>query len=129
MKYLLDTNVCAHFLRGNANVVTKIAEIGEENLCISEVTLGELYYGAECSDRPEENYKSIEMFCEFMEIVPMTSAWMDFARQKAILRRQGQLIEDADIMIGATAIANDMILVTGNIKHLSRLQNIQIENW
>jgi tRNA(fMet)-specific endonuclease VapC len=45
------------------------------------------------------------------------------------LRRKGALIDDMDLFIGATAIANNMILVTENAKHLARLENIKIENW
>lgn len=39
------------------------------------------------------------------------------------------MIDDFDILIGATAIANDMIMVTNNVAHLSRLDNIVIEDW
>jgi tRNA(fMet)-specific endonuclease VapC len=38
-------------------------------------------------------------------------------------------VDDFDLLIGSTAIANEMILVTNNEKHFSRLSNIQIENW
>ena len=45
------------------------------------------------------------------------------------LRKQGLMIDDFDILIGATALKYDMILVTENIKHLSRVPGIIIENW
>ena len=38
-------------------------------------------------------------------------------------------IEDFDLFIGCTAIAMGYTLVTENVKHLSRLQGITIENW
>lgn len=41
--------------------------------------------------------------------------------QKAFLRKKGQLIEDADIIIGTTAIINNMVMVTENVKHIGRL--------
>jgi len=37
--------------------------------------------------------------------------------------------DEFDLLIGATAIANDMILVTDNERHLNHLTNIKIENW
>jgi len=52
-----------------------------------------------------------------------------YAKEKALLRKTGTLIDDMDIFIGATAIANNMVLVTDNEKHLKRLSNIKIENW
>lgn len=52
-----------------------------------------------------------------------------YAESKAYLRSQGKLIDDFDLLIGATAIANDMIAVTENVKHLGMIPGIKIENW
>ncbi len=129
MNYLLDTNICVYFMRGKRNVAAKIAEVGQENLFISEMTLGELLYGAQCSDRPSENLTAVGVFCQYVTILPTTNVWNEFAVQKAFLRKKGQPIEDADIIIGATAIANNMVMVTENVKHIGRLKGIVIENW
>ncbi len=129
MNYLLDTNICVYFMRGQRKVAAKFAEIGLEHFFISEMTLGELLYGAQCSDRPSENLKAVYVFCEYVTILPMTDVWSEFAIQKAFLRKKGILIEDADVIIGATAVANDMIMVTENVKHLGRLNGITVENW
>lgn len=39
------------------------------------------------------------------------------------------MLDDFDLLIGATAIANNLILVTENEKHLERMAKINIENW
>jgi tRNA(fMet)-specific endonuclease VapC len=52
-----------------------------------------------------------------------------YAKEKARLKKSGIILDDFDILIGSTAIANNLILVTDNKKHLSRLSNIKIENW
>ena len=49
-KYLLDTNICIFFLQGKYNVPARIKEIGRKNCYISEITVGELLYGAVCRD-------------------------------------------------------------------------------
>ena len=116
-------------MRGKRNVAAKISELGQKHLFISEMTLGELLYGAQCSDRPSENLKAISVFCEYITIVPTITVWKEFAIQKAFLRRKGQLIEDADIIIGATAIVNNMVMVIENVKHIGRLNGIVVENW
>lgn len=54
---------------------------------------------------------------------------MLYAKEKARLTKLGEIIPDFDIFIGTTAVANDYILVTNNTKHLSRVQNIEIEDW
>lgn len=129
MKYLLDSNICIYFLRNNAGVIKKFIEAGLDNCYISEYTVAELFYGAECSDRPKENSQDIIEFCSALNVIPITNTIREFARQKALLRKKGTMIEDADIFIGSTAIVENMTMVTENVKHLSRLENIKIENW
>jgi len=45
------------------------------------------------------------------------------------LREKGQMISDFDLLIGSTAIANDLIMVTENLKEFKRIKKIKIENW
>lgn len=59
----------------------------------------------------------------------MANIWNEFAVQKAFLRKKSQLIEDADIIIGTTAIINNMVMVTENVKHIGRLNGIVVVNW
>lgn len=51
---------------------------------------------------------------------------MSSVAKRLVLRRLGTLIEDTDLYIGATAVAMGYILVSENVKHLSRLENIKI---
>lgn len=68
-------------------------------------------------------------FCADMEVIPVGIALSEYASQKAKLRRKGTLIDDIDLFIGATAVAIDAVMVTENVKHLNRMENIRIENW
>lgn len=52
-----------------------------------------------------------------------------FARIKADLMRRGQKIEDPDILIAATAMENNLILVTHNIGHYERIPGLRLEDW
>lgn len=128
-KYLLDSNICIHLLRRNAEVISKIRQAGWENCCISEMTVVELYYGAECSQQREKNIEEVGAFVEAMEVLPLSSCIRNFCSQKARMRREGRMIEDYDLFIGCTAASNNCIMVTENAKHLSRIEGITIENW
>jgi len=128
-KYLLDTNICIFFLKGKYNLNEKLKKIGLENCCISEVTLAELKYGAECSNRIDENMKMIDDFAKEIAIVPIFNSLDVYAKEKAKLRKSGKLIDDFDLLIGATAVANNLILVTDNEKHLVRISKVKIEKW
>ncbi|MBD9092400.1 MAG: type II toxin-antitoxin system VapC family toxin [Bacteroides oleiciplenus] len=128
-KYLLDSNICIYILRGKKGMREQLQRVGWDNCCISEMTVAELLYGAECSNEVEENKKEVISFCADIEIIPVGLALSEYAYQKAKLRKKGTLIDDLDLLIGSTAVATDCIMVTENVKHLNRIENIQIENW
>jgi tRNA(fMet)-specific endonuclease VapC len=65
-----------------------------------------------------------------MGIVMIDQVALDQAAKiYANLRKAGQLIEDADILIAAIALVNDMTLVTNNTSHFSRIAGLQLEDW
>lgn len=128
-KYLLDTNICIYYIKGQFNLDKKILEVGEENCFISEITIAELKYGIENSKSAETMRIIVEAFIPKFPIIPIYNSLDIYAKEKAKLRKQGLLVDDFDILIGATAVANDMIMVTNNVVHLNRLENIVIENW
>ena len=128
-KYLLDTNICIFYFKGKYDLDQHLNRVGFENCCISEITFAELLYGAECSNNKEKNVQMIHDFAKAITIVPIFNALNVYAQEKFLLRKAGQMIDDFDLLIGATAIANDMVLVTDNEKHLARLSNLKVENW
>jgi tRNA(fMet)-specific endonuclease VapC len=128
-KYLLDTNICIYFIKGQFDLNKKIAEVGEQNCFISEMTVAELKYGVENSKTVEAMRKIVEAFIPKVFVIPIYNSLGIYAKEKAKLRRQGLMIDDFDILIGATAIANDMVMVTNNVSHLNRLDHIVIEDW
>ena len=129
-KYLLDTDISVFYLRGKYNINSKLKEIiGYTNCFISEITLAELKYGAELSEKVEENMNSVNEFARQIGILPIFNSLDLYAKEKARLKRNGCLIDDFDLLIGCSSIKNNMILVTNNEKHFERIENIKIENW
>lgn len=128
-KYLLDTNICVFLLKGKYNLNLKLKQVGLQNCYISEITLAELKFGAECSNRISENTEMVDGFAQELTIVPIFNSLNIYAKEKARLKKSGRILDDFDLLIGATAIANDLILVTENEKHLDRMSKINIENW
>ena len=129
MNYLLDTNIIIFFFKGKFGIADKMKKVGIENCYISEITLAELKYGALNSANPEKHLKEVEELIAYLSIIPITSAIDHYAKEKARLRKSGALIDDFDLLIGATASANNMILVTNNSKHFTRLEKLTIEDW
>lgn len=93
------------------------------------MTVAELKYGVENSKTVEAMRKIVGALVPKFFVIPIYNSLDIYAKEKARLRKQGLMIDDFDILIGATAVANDMVMVTNNIGHLSRLDNIIIEDW
>ncbi|SRR5690606_32271302 len=129
MKYLLDSNICIHFFRGEFNIIKKLNAIGLKNCAISEITLAELVYGAENSDNPEKNFEIIEKFINQLTILPIFDSIRIYGKEKSRLRKIGKMISDFDLLIGCTAVEKDLIMVTENVREFERISNIKIENW
>jgi len=129
MNYLLDTNICIHFFKGQYGLIEKIQKIGFEKFAISEITLAELIYGAEKSQNISKNKKVVEKFADKITIISISDTIEIYGKEKARLKTKGQAISDLDLFIGATAVVNNMVLVTRNVKEFVRIKNLKIENW
>ena len=131
MKYLLDTNICIHLFLGQFSVADSIQEHGWKNCCISEITKAELLLGEEIAIRKGRSVPvgAVRRFVSSIEVLPISDGIEIFAPEKARLFCNGELIEDFDLLIACTAIAHNCILVSENLKHLSRIQGIRLENW
>ena len=128
-KYLLDTNICAYFLNGKFNLEEKIDEAGFENCFVSEITIAELKYGVEKSTLKDKNRKALETFQKKFNVIPIFPALDIYATEKSRLKTKGKILDDFDLLIGATSIFNNLTLVTKNVSDFDRLQRISIEDW
>lgn len=128
-KFLLDTNICIYFIKGKFDLHRKITAVGEENCLLSEVTIAELKYGIENSVQKEKNRKNIEAFIAKFDILPIFPVLDIYAKEKARLKTKGRMLDDFDLLIGTTAIFNNLTLVTKNISDFDRLDGIVIEDW
>lgn len=130
LRYMLDTNICIYVMKRHPSELRERFNRFAEQLCISTIVLGELYYGAEKSARPSANLQAVEKFCEHMEIRPFSvKAAAVYGRMRAELARRGTPIGALDLLIGAHACAEDLTLVTNNVREFERLPGLVLENW
>lgn len=130
MKYLLDTDTCVFWLRGRTSVREQLAAAGVETIGVAVLTVAELRYGAACSQNPAANHQSLDDFISGLQVVDfaLETARL-FGDLKAQLRAQGQLLEDFDLLIAATALTHGLTLVTNNMAHFQRVPNLTLANW
>lgn len=130
MHYLIDTNILIYRLKNMGNVNGNFLKNKNESMSISVVSYGELVYGAEKSKSVEKNLKTVNEIKSIFPLVDITSDIMDsFGKIKAFVQKIGKPSDDMDLLIAATAITNEMMLVTHNIKHFENIPNLKLVDW
>ena len=132
MKYLLDTNACIAALRrrGSAPVLARMQAAGADGVAVCSVVRMELVFGALRSARPEENLKRVHDFLGPIPSLALDDVAADAAANiRAALEGQGTPIGANDVLIAAIALANRLILVTGNTAEFSRVRGLAVEDW
>ena len=128
-KYLLDTNICIYFLKGLYDLHTKIQKAGPEHCYLSEISVAELKFGAANSGHPALNTRVVEDFIRQFPILPIYSALKVYASEKVRLRKKGIPLDEFDMLVGATALVNGLVLVTRNVSDFERIKGLSVENW
>lgn len=128
-KYLLDTNICVSLLRGNRDVARKLIEMGEDYCFLSVITLYELMFGAYNSGHDQQEILKVKEFVNRFPIVSLLDSAEEYAFRKTRLRANGIMIDEFDLLIAATALSGNYILVTDNMKHFQRITDLRLENW
>jgi tRNA(fMet)-specific endonuclease VapC len=125
--YLLDTSVIIDYLRGKPKAVTLLNSLDGE-LCSSYICLSELYEGVYRVTNPEKTAKIVTDFFASLTFVFGVDAQIaeKFGEIRAQLKKRGNVIEDLDIFLAATCLANDLTLITFNQKHFSNITSLQL---
>jgi tRNA(fMet)-specific endonuclease VapC len=131
MIYLLDTNVCIVYLKGqNSHLKQKLDNILLSEIAVCSVVKGELFYGSLRSANPERNLRlQQEFLSQFLSLPFDDKSAVVFGEIRAQLAAKGTPIGAYDLQIAAIALANNLILVTHNTKEFSRIPQLQLEDW
>jgi len=130
MAYLIDTDIIIYSLKNDEHVKQKFRENQNIPKAISVITYGELVYGAKKSSHIEKNLAVTYRIAELFPVIDIDRSIMDvFAAIKNNLERKGNIIEDMDILIAATALSHNLILVTNNLKHFEKIKDLRMDNW
>ncbi len=130
MTYLLDTDTIVSLLRGNRAIAARIEIVGEDHIATTVINLAELYFGAFNSTRVDHNLRVVDEFRLATQVLGLdTSAAVLFGKIKADLRREGNLVNDSDLMIASVALSSHSVLVTNNVRHFNRIPGLALENW
>ena len=128
-KYLIDTNICIFYIKGKFDLIKKFEKVNPDNCFISEITLAELKFGVENSEKKDTNQKALDYFLTGVKIVPIFHSLDLYAKEKARLRKSGTPVDDFDLLIGVTSVTHNLTMVTNNTDHFTRIKGIALEDW
>jgi tRNA(fMet)-specific endonuclease VapC len=130
-RYMLDTNICIYIAKHRPpEVKARFERLKPGQLVISAVTYGELYYGA---SKSSQRATALAQLQDLLEDVPVENLDSAAARAhgeiRATLERQGRIIGNNDLWIGAHALALNVTLATNNEREFKRIPGLSVENW
>jgi tRNA(fMet)-specific endonuclease VapC len=130
MAYLIDTDILIYLIKGNHAVDRRLIETESIPKAISVITFGELLFGAKKSIQKDKNIAIVYRLSEVFPIIEINRSTIEtFTEIKATLEKDGERIEDFDLLIAATALGMNYTLVTNNTKHYQRIESLKLENW
>ena len=131
--YLLDTNILSELVKRkpNRNLMRKLGAIPAASLCTASICVMELRYGA-----LRRGVGGV-LWMEIQERIISQLSVLAFGLKEAVtageildfLHGKGTPIGVEDLLIGAIALSNGLVVVTANTKHLLRIPNLRVENW
>ncbi len=131
MKYMLDTNICIYIIKNKPiGVKEKLSLIPPEDVCLSSITVSELFYGVEKSQYSQKNRDALEGFLINFNIMDYGyEASIAYGKIRTNLEKTGNIIGAMDLMIASHALSIKAILVTNNIKEFKKIKDLKVENW
>lgn len=127
----LDTNIITAFLKNDLRVVEKVSNYLDlfDRLTINVISYYEILRGLKDLGS-QEKLRSFEDFIQKNELILIRKETVEKAAEiYAYLKKDGNLIEDADILMAAIAIVEDLILITNNTRHFGRVKDLNLDDW
>ncbi len=126
-RYLLDTNIIIALFADEADVKKNLATAEEVFLPI--IAIGELYYGARKSGKPDQNLARIDEFAASNVVLGCdTETARQYGEIKNNLHLKGRPLPENDIWIAALALQHELTLVTRD-EHFQKIEVLKIIRW
>ncbi|GHS95320.1 nucleic acid-binding protein [Synergistales bacterium] len=131
MNYFLDSNICIYYMKNKSQKLNDRLENTITNkIKLPSMVVAELFYGASKSKWAQANFNHLRAFVSIYEIIPFEEeAAYRYGTIRAYLEEKGQIIGNNDMIIAATVLSRDGVLVTNNAGEFSRVKNLVVEDW
>lgn len=127
MRYLLDSDWVIDALGDVSLAVEPIRRYATAGIGVSIVTYGEVFHGAYGFPKPHDHLETFRRFLSAFSVLGLNDPIMEiFAQNRYLLKRQGNIIPDLDLLIAATALHYDLTLMTRNLRHFDRIPDLKL---
>jgi tRNA(fMet)-specific endonuclease VapC len=130
--YCFDTDVLSTIIKRNPPMalVRRFALVHPSQQFTTSITLGEMLFGAAKKGDPRLTLRVRKIIREASVVLPFDEPAAEvYGPLRSELETAGRPLAEPDLRIASIALAHDLILVTGNVKHFERIPNLSIENW
>ena len=127
----LDTDVISHLMRGRPpdGLVRRLRAVPRAEQSTTAITLGELAYGSIKVGRPELFDRALELLSGIRVFGFDEEVASHYGRLRTGLEKAGMRLADPDLRSAAIVVARGLTLITGNLRHFSRVPGIDAEDW
>lgn len=124
-------HTCIRYINGrSAKIRAKLPTISHADVGVSIISKAELFYGSAKSQTPEQSrQKQLEFLQTVQTVLFDEKAAVIYGDIRAYLSAKGTPIGGNDLLIAATALANDLIVVSHNTREFGRVPGIKLEDW
>lgn len=128
--YALDTNTVIYFFKDQGRVKERLFAKAPQEIIIPTIVIYELEVGIQKSGASSRKMHELTAFINACRISPFDAKEARAAAKIRVgLEKHGNLIGPIDVLIAATAIANNLTLVTHNSKEFKRVSGLKVDDW
>ncbi|MCH7659879.1 MAG: type II toxin-antitoxin system VapC family toxin [Euryarchaeota archaeon] len=129
---IVDTNVLIRIMQDNESAVQKVGDLESQYvpLRISSVSLFELHHSLERVDNPLERRRRVEaVLASKPTYSPDSTVMKKAGRIDGRLTSEGRAIGMGDTIIAATALVHEEPVLTENVRHFERIDELEVESY
>ena len=127
---LLDTNTAIYFFKGQGKVAKRLLSCPPRSVALCSIVVYELRTGIAKSQEPTKRQSQLEELLQVVTFLPFAAPEARAAAEiRAGLQAKGTPIGPYDVLIAATALANNATLVSRNLKEFRRIPGLHVVDW
>jgi len=130
MIYMLDTDTVSFFMKDNPKGVrAKVFNHQKDEFCISAITYAELVFGLKRNYSKQLDFWLKEVLAMFRVVSFDDVASVIYGDIRTALEKSGTPLDNMDILIAASALSINAVLISHNVKHFSKIKGLKVEDW